>query len=931
MAIKGKHFLNLFASKSIKVIVPVFVLLLIVFWQWLLPGPRVANDLPLVSHESLLNQFDIPRAWQDRGAEGLGEYTVFTLWSWPVTFLSGLLAKLGTSFALQERLLLLFPTIFLGTFGIYKILSDYKLSRPAIFTAAILYLTNTYVVLLIDGGQLSVALTYAFFPLVFYLVKNSIYKSIKGKIVAGVSLSILGFLDIRFVYVLFLLLAAYFLYELIFIQKDKFNYFKNLVTSGLVSGFILVALHFYWILPIIKYPLSDDTVGALTASSGLNFTELKHAFLLLSPHWYKNVFGHVTPVRLEFVLVPVLAFAAPICALSKKNKNLKTIYFWALVAIFSVFLAKGGNTPLPMVYPWLYGNIPGFSLFRDSTKFFFLIALPYSVLTAFTVDFVVRKFKKVRLIFPILFTTCYILLISPVWLGKMTGTFARPVNENEFKVLSEIIKNDNNFGRVLWIGSKAPLGYSSPQHPAVESGRLSAIRPFAIGTVGTYETLNYLRESNYMGDLLGVANVSYIVDPFPDTRREELKRDNIDYYYAFWEQLSNREWISEKISDPPVASLKVSGSSDRATLAGNTYLVVGSDGIYEELVNVETFRMQDNALIFVEERGVQSNEVSNGKYLVYGKNVNDLSVNFIPNKSYISAIDNLEMSPNETGWWRRGASDIVWLRDFYHHKYGIENIDFDFGMGWAISEGENTLSIGSDQLSEGKVLLARVMASSSGGEVLFFQAGEAVGSVNTYVSNPEVYTQHLEGHNEIPDMEFEYNRANFNWYEVGVLSSSEPLEVTTKGDINVLNTLIAVSPTEWSRALEEAQDVEAISWQELTEEERIELFLGESSTQVSYERLSPTQYKVSVAGVTKPTTLVFSESYDSLWELDGQSAFPVYSFLNGFTVYENGEYDLYFSAQKYVEWGFVVSAFSFAALMGLLLYNFISGKNTGNN
>src|SRR3972149_11989213 len=191
----------------------VALILLVVYWIWWLPGPRVATDFSLVSQTSLRKLMDFPQTWSTKGTEGLGEYTVFTLWSWPFSFINGVLANLGFSFSILERVLIILPFLIIGTLGIWKLGSYLNLSDNAKFISTLFYLTNTYILLLIDGGQLTIALSYVFFPIAYLAIEKSIQDGYRQKILAGIFVSIVGFLDIRFVYVLFLLCFARFLYE----------------------------------------------------------------------------------------------------------------------------------------------------------------------------------------------------------------------------------------------------------------------------------------------------------------------------------------------------------------------------------------------------------------------------------------------------------------------------------------------------------------------------------------------------------------------------------------------------------------------------------------------------------------------------------------------------------------------------------------------
>ena len=497
--------------------------------------------------------------------------------------------------------------------------------------------------------------------------------------------------------------------------------------------------------------------------------------------------------------------------------------------------------------------------------------------------------------------------------------------------MADKIERDKDFGRVLWIPTKAPLGYSSPTHPSVEASRLVQKRPFAIGTVGTYEIFNFLREAPFMGGLFDIAGIRYIVYPFPDTRREELKQDNIDYYYAFLDQLSNLNWIDSNINEAPVAVLKTKKSQDHFFVAQNTFCVVGSDRIYREFVDVPNFELSNNSIIFMEEQPNLGTTIKDTPctYVLYNKELIDLAVTFVDRSNFIFPADNLDFDPStgpsagsgSTSWWKREGTDLVKWRDFLQQKYGVDNLDFDYGGGWAVAEGKKQLTINHQALTINNVLLARVMTSSRGGKVEFYQGNEKVGEIETKIDDPGEVEIKLTGYGDIADQAFEYDKAEFRWFEVGRLTiSDQPLTINTEGDMNVINALISVKPNDWAKLNENLKQDVIVDWDELTDQQKALLFVSyEDEVELSYQRISPTHYKVKVKGVKEPVTLAFSETYDPLWELRGQEPFPLYSLINGFTVWEDGEYDVYFSAQQYVLPGLYLSGLTVALIAVFLI------------
>ena len=401
-----------------------------------MPWPHVANDLHVTFLENVREQFNIPFAWGSQGTTGLGEYSVSFLWSWPVHLIFGLFSFLGVSHNLLNQVLALAPILLLGIWGMGRLLSYFGVKSWGRWVATLFYLINTYILLVIDGGQLSIGLAYAFFPISFLAVEKSLKGNLRQKILAGLAVSALGFFDIRFVYVLGVLLFLRLLWGTLFLsRKNLLPWLFSWVKSGLVIGLVMLALNAYWILPAIlaKKPALPATYQRITQVSFLSFAEIKHSLFLLAPHWYKNVFGKTTPFRSEFLAIPLLAFLALIL------KRKKEVWFWGLVGLTGAFLVKGANPPLPQVYPWLFANIPGFSLFRDPTKFFFLVALSYSVLIGTTVAELTKRFDwklkigKWKLTFVPLFLAAYfLLLISPAYTGKMTGTFSNPPYQRDF-------------------------------------------------------------------------------------------------------------------------------------------------------------------------------------------------------------------------------------------------------------------------------------------------------------------------------------------------------------------------------------------------------------------------------------------------------------------------------------------------------------------
>lgn len=859
-----------------------------IYWSWFLPGPRAAADFPVVSSSALKPLLNIPQLWSEYGAEGLGEYTVFTLWSWPFVVVSSVLANFGIGFELRERVLIILPFLILGFWGMWSLGKELKFSNTARFISTLFYLANSYILTVLDGGQLTIGLAYAIFPISFLAIKRSIQGRIKSKILAGFSLWIIGFLDFRFTYVMILLALFYFIFELLFLKSEKINeWIIGWFKTGMVLGLMLIGLNVYWLIPIFKVPLSTNEYSRLIQTDFASYMNLGHSMLLLSPHWFTNVFGVITKLRFEFIFIIILVFIAPV--LRPKSK---TVGFWLILALISIFLTKGASPPFDNIYQWLYLHIPGFSLFRDSTKFFFLTAISYAVLLGITVD-EIQKRMKAKIILPLILTALIIFTSRPAWSGLMTGMFSFQPLEGEYAKLNKYFKSNKKFSRVFWIPTIAPLASLNPLHPFVEASRFVQQRPFAQGTLGTYEIFNFLREAPYMGEIFDVFGISYIAYPNLNPRRDNLHPDNIKYYQTFSSQLTKLPWL-EKVAESQIPLWQTKSSQDKFFIAPNLWWVIGSDDIYKESTKSAKMKLSKNALIFAEEKpeiGKRLDEFEDARIILNNKTQIDLAASFVDSKDLIFPAINLNYDPDFSGWWKRETKDLIAWRYFLRDKYSIDNQDFDLGGGWAVGEGNLELRIKNYELRKDKILLARVMESSRSGNLKFYQDDRLVGEVSTKVSE----------------------NTNVRWFEVGKLKNSNDISINSDGEINVVNALSLLDQDKWDTFKSKAVGLQSrvVNFNEISAENL--------NPRVAYKEITSTKYKITVTDLIQPSFLVFSQTFHPLWVLNGKGSMPIYSLLNGFSVDKNGEYILEFEPQKAVLAYFLISGFTLLISIWFLL------------
>jgi hypothetical protein len=877
--------------------------------------PLVATDFPYLSLSELYSRFSVPSAWWTRGAQGLGQNSILYLWFWPMDYLYGYAANSGIGFIGIERLLGIVPIVLISFFSISKLLSRYSLNVFAKYVGAYIYVGNTYLLLLVDGGQLSLGLAYAFLPAVLYALFNAYEnKDLLSKFVLGISVTILGIFDIRYIYLFFLIAGVY---AAFCISRDCRNGFIRSLSQWFVLicfiSIIPALLFAYFIVPafMTNFIGIPATYQSGTQLNFLNFTKVGHAILLLQPHWYLNTFGLISSLQPHFVIYPILAFLAPV--LVRRNR---AVAFWLLISVLGIFMAKGTNAPFGEIYQWMFTTVPGFSLFRDSTKFYVFVALSYSVLSAFTINFVLNYIKsyRVKMFVYVIISIYFFIITLPVISGKMSGMLSTPRNYESFSDLNSVLSTDSNFGSVLWIPGRPPLSYADSNHPSISALDLLDYRPFQIGVVGTYERLNYLREHILLHELLRILNISYLAYPFPDVYKNNTKEDEIDYYYTFLSQLKSHQWISND-KNPNIPLLSVNDPLGLFFTANDLIYVVGSDRLYNDLAKIRNVDLSQVGIVWSEEQLNILDSIENSthsKILLYNTSNLDLLLGLADSNKFIFPSKLLDHEPDVSNWWKRDTNNFIDFRNFLQEKYSIDMQDFDFGGGWAISEGDNILSIHSNKQHAGERLFVRGLASDKGGTVKFYQDDYEIGNTDFLSSFKNTVNIKLTGSSDNDDQVVEYYKGDVVWREIGTLINDGPVILKTSGEVNVINAFVTLTQDEintLNAKIEVLEDTNrVVTWESLSEIQKAQLFSKrEDNVDVSYKQNRPSHYTITVQGVDSPKTIAFSQTYDKYWSLNYQSSIPLYGLINGFIVSQDGTYELTYFPQKYVDIGFAIT------------------------
>lgn len=465
-----------------------------------------AGDAGFYFVEQLQKMPWLPKVWH--AEMGYGSFSLFRLWfDYPYQLFVKLLASLGLSWFVIDKLLWIL-IIGMMVYSSYKLAHFIIESRAFVFVSSILYCTNSYVLLLLSGGQVGVAAAYAVAPMVLYRFMKTIdtAPSIKQSLLDGVWIGVLIACDLRLTYIM---IAAIFLYGFV---KRKLP----LLSVG-ISFFIASLLHAFWILPTVLSHANPGSIGEDFTNPGmlkfLSVADFSHTISLLHPNWPENLFGKVYFLQPEFLLLPIAAFF--ILLLLQKAEQKKTMLYFALLALIGAFFAKGVNAPFGFIFQWAFVHIPGFVMFRDPTKFYLLTAIGYSILIPSGICMVTKK-QRHPWIPVILCMAVWLFTVRAVFNGQVKGNFFPLQFPKDYMELKNTLVADTTPSRAMYIPEWEKFAYTSDTHPFLS---LQQVFPDA----NTASVSAIATDSSFLHTLT-TAGVRYVVVPI-DVEGKLFMRD----------------------------------------------------------------------------------------------------------------------------------------------------------------------------------------------------------------------------------------------------------------------------------------------------------------------------------------------------------------------------------------------------------------------
>jgi hypothetical protein len=844
-------------------ILAIFVPAIIAFKSFFQEGPLAFGDAPYYASEHIRTFLSEPIAWVSWGKMLGGVSDV--LWIHPYMLLWAALSQFfNVDNAIATRLIFYFPSLLLSIISPILLTRYLKYSRLVQFFTALLYTFNTYFILLIDGGKVGVALSYGLFPLALMLLLKLDRPNITRFYAAFITFNLLIAADLRIAIVCFLT----------YILWPHSKPWKLLI----IFCSAVLGLNLYWLIPLAT-SLSNDGGGG-TAVSDLQLNSLLNSFTLFQPHWYLNQYGKVSFPYYYFLGIPVLILLS---ILIKKRQN----YLLLICFLIFAFLAKGTTPPLGFVYDWFINNFPFGFAFRDSTKFFVPLILIAGILIGMTVSLFKKKFGNVSIILIYIYI---LVLVSPVFLGKMNGNLSGRQENSDIKKINSHLQSESGFFRSAWFTEQSPMSYYSDNKFALHAKDLISIRPIASINAGN-DAFNYMyQDGEYKEwfDLLGIKYLIFSGNPRVDKlpEGEAIDWEILKNTVATEEGLIHEDW-STNIPVYSLPQVKPHIFSVKKAL-----FVLGGDEIYRKLEKSDpSFSIGNQAIFFLEDGKWDPQILKNipaekASILLNDKGETNFTFSLLQ-KYFIGPVSNIN-----SDWAIRGNQDYLkWKYEFLLN--GIESYEFDYNLGMAFST------------QKGEKIEYKVKAPTSGKYMI------GVRTINKDVSVPI----QIEVDNKKFDVITE-NAASFSWHKelIDLTQGDHILTITNNSSFSAINALAIVPESEWNNS-------SAITAELLNKFESESTFNTNEWNSLGIKQLSPVRYAIEVP---EASWLVFTDKYNSGWTLSAgenlSKPLPAYSIINAYYINNPGNVILNFKGQEYVRLGEKLSGISAIILLLAFAY-----------
>lgn len=508
-------------------IILVAILIISSHWLWFFSdAPLTSGDWSYIHKNQINDWLPLPIIWSVDNLGGLNPFFANSLIEVPFRWLTS-----EFSFGLAERAIYLIPTILISIYAISKLCEYFSLSSIAKSIAIVVYLCSTPLII-IRTGHNTLAMAYSIAPLVIYTFSKSLQTSRASYLVLTSILSfVMAAYEPRAYYLLFFILIIQFAF-LVFARTEKLHVHSVVAKTFIL--FIIVAstglLFSYWIMPLV---FSGGSVASNILGRplfGAGFSSIMRSLTLHHAFWSGGTYTPfvIQPISPYFVLAPIVLIVTFLIS----PKNMKLMPF-KLLLLVGLFLGKQENAPFGFIYQFLYLYFPGFSAFREASKFYFYTTLASSILLAYLFEKMIgvkrhllTRNKVVSMMFWLLFISLlvsYLYNLKPLVTGDIKTLFLPRSMPNDYKVLNEYLLKNASDSRVMGVPTSSRWTVKSDRFPSISYYTIFDSIPGTIKYRNLAFTLGLIQhlETNDFTRYLDENSVRFIVVPLQDTENDD--------------------------------------------------------------------------------------------------------------------------------------------------------------------------------------------------------------------------------------------------------------------------------------------------------------------------------------------------------------------------------------------------------------------------
>ena len=355
-----------------RVAVALGVVGLLVWRVWLTSVPLTSGDWNWESHGAAAAWFPWPSIWNT--TLGLnGENVFLNVFRFPVYALGGFFSTLGASWSVVEKLIYFLP------FAVVLPVAGWLLAREILgntkwtLLTPLLLLGSTYFVIEANS-EIPLALAEALGCLALVTFIRSMRRvSLRWGLVTGLLVGVTATMDIRPAYLVVLLMVGY-LVILTIAEKGSPLFRRRLIIAA-VAAATFVGSQAYWIVPYLTY--GGRVQLPIPQTPDFNVITLEHGLTGVSAFWTGGNPANLVeaPLNPLFMVLPIVALVP----LLRRRPSPELVWL-SLAALVAAFLAKTDTAPFGALYDWMYRHLPGFNLFREGSKFLFIVTVAYAIL-----------------------------------------------------------------------------------------------------------------------------------------------------------------------------------------------------------------------------------------------------------------------------------------------------------------------------------------------------------------------------------------------------------------------------------------------------------------------------------------------------------------------------------------------------------------------